>query len=32
VYIRLNAQGNEVTDLRVGGSVVPVLDGRLRLP
>jgi trans-2,3-dihydro-3-hydroxyanthranilate isomerase len=32
VHIRLQARGNEATDLRVGGSVVPVLDGRLRLP
>jgi trans-2,3-dihydro-3-hydroxyanthranilate isomerase len=32
VHIRLNAQGSEATNLRAGGSVVPVLDGRLRLP
>jgi trans-2,3-dihydro-3-hydroxyanthranilate isomerase len=32
VHIRLQARGNAATDLRVGGSVVPVLDGRLRLP
>lgn len=32
VHICLQARGGEATDLRVGGSVVPVLDGRLRLP
>lgn len=32
VHIRVQAHGNAATDLRVGGSVVPVLDGRLRLP
>jgi trans-2,3-dihydro-3-hydroxyanthranilate isomerase len=32
VHIRVQARGNAATDLRVGGSVVPVLDGRLRLP
>jgi trans-2,3-dihydro-3-hydroxyanthranilate isomerase len=31
VYIRLRAVGGFVTDIRVGGGVVPVLDGRLRL-
>jgi trans-2,3-dihydro-3-hydroxyanthranilate isomerase len=32
VHIRLQARGTEATDLRVGGGVVPVLEGRLRLP
>jgi trans-2,3-dihydro-3-hydroxyanthranilate isomerase len=31
VHIRLRAVGGAVTDIRVGGGVVPVLDGRLRL-
>ena len=32
VHIRLRAGGGRVTDIEVGGSVVPVLEGRLRLP
>ena len=31
IHIRLTMQGEEVTEIRVGGSVVPVLDGELRL-
>jgi trans-2,3-dihydro-3-hydroxyanthranilate isomerase len=31
VHIRLRAVGGAVTDIRVGGGVVPVLEGRLRL-
>jgi trans-2,3-dihydro-3-hydroxyanthranilate isomerase len=32
VRIRLRVRNGVVTDLGVGGSVVPVLEGRLRLP
>jgi trans-2,3-dihydro-3-hydroxyanthranilate isomerase len=32
VHIRLRARDGGVSDIRVGGSVVPVLDGRLRVP
>jgi trans-2,3-dihydro-3-hydroxyanthranilate isomerase len=32
VHIRLRAVGGAVSDLRVGGGVVPALDGRLHLP
>lgn len=32
VHIRLRTGGGGVTDIEIGGSVVPVLDGRLRLP
>jgi len=32
VHIRLQAHGADATDIRVGGGVVPVLEGRLRLP
>jgi trans-2,3-dihydro-3-hydroxyanthranilate isomerase len=32
VHIRLRAPGGVVTDIAVGGSVVPVLEGRLRVP
>jgi trans-2,3-dihydro-3-hydroxyanthranilate isomerase len=32
VRIRLRAPDGRPTDIRVGGGVVPVLDGRLRLP
>jgi trans-2,3-dihydro-3-hydroxyanthranilate isomerase len=32
VHIRLTASGRGVTDIAVGGSVVPVLEGRLTLP
>ena len=32
VHIRLRAREGGVTDIRVGGGVVPVLEGRLRLP
>jgi len=32
VRIRLRAPGGQPTDIRVGGGVVPVLEGRLRLP
>jgi trans-2,3-dihydro-3-hydroxyanthranilate isomerase len=32
VHIRLRAQGGSVTDISVGGSVVPVLEGRLPMP
>jgi trans-2,3-dihydro-3-hydroxyanthranilate isomerase len=31
VHIRLRAVGDAVTDIRVGGGVVPVLEGRLHL-
>jgi trans-2,3-dihydro-3-hydroxyanthranilate isomerase len=31
VHIRLTAYGGTVTDIRVGGGVVPVLEGELRL-
>jgi trans-2,3-dihydro-3-hydroxyanthranilate isomerase len=32
VHIRLRAQGGTVTDISVGGSVVPVLEGRIQVP
>ena len=32
VHIRLRASDGRAADIRVGGSVVPVLEGRLRLP
>ena len=32
VHIRLRAQDGKATDISVGGSVVPVLEGRLRVP
>lgn len=32
VHIALAANGRDVTDLRVGGAVVPVIEGRLRVP
>jgi trans-2,3-dihydro-3-hydroxyanthranilate isomerase len=32
VHVRLRVRDGRPTDLAVGGSVVPVLDGRLRLP
>lgn len=32
VHIRLGLRNGRVSDIRVGGNVVPVLDGRLRLP
>ncbi len=32
ILIRLRAPDGRPTDIRVGGGVVPVLDGRLRLP
>lgn len=32
VHIRLRAAAGTATDIRVGGGVVPVLEGRLRLP
>jgi trans-2,3-dihydro-3-hydroxyanthranilate isomerase len=32
VHIRLRKDGERVTDIGVGGSVVPVLEGRLRMP
>jgi trans-2,3-dihydro-3-hydroxyanthranilate isomerase len=32
VHIRLRVRDGRPTDIAVGGSVVPVLDGRLRLP
>ena len=32
VHIRLRVRDGSATDIRVGGSVVPVLEGRLRLP
>jgi trans-2,3-dihydro-3-hydroxyanthranilate isomerase len=32
VHIRLRVRGGRPTDIRVGGGVVPVLDGRLRVP
>ncbi|HEY4659410.1 MAG TPA: hypothetical protein VIH11_07870, partial [Gemmatimonadaceae bacterium] len=31
VHIRLAMQGDEITEIRVGGSVVPVLEGELRI-
>ena len=31
VYIRLAMEGGTITEIRVGGSVVPVLDGELRI-
>ena len=31
VHIRLTARGGIVTDIRVGGGVVPVLEGALRM-
>lgn len=32
VHIRLSTRGGRTPDIRVGGGVVPVLDGTLRLP
>src|SRR5262249_25044191 len=32
VHIRLRAEGGTATEIGVGGSVVPVLEGRLSLP
>jgi trans-2,3-dihydro-3-hydroxyanthranilate isomerase len=32
VHIRIAMREGRIAELRVGGSVVPVLDGRLRLP
>jgi trans-2,3-dihydro-3-hydroxyanthranilate isomerase len=32
VHIRLHARDGTPTDIRVGGAVVPVLEGRLRIP
>jgi hypothetical protein len=32
VHIRLRARDGGATDIGVGGSVVPVLEGRLRVP
>jgi len=31
VHIRLTASGGTITNIRVGGGVVPVLEGELRL-
>jgi trans-2,3-dihydro-3-hydroxyanthranilate isomerase len=31
IHIRLAMQGEEITEIRVGGSVVPVLEGELRI-
>jgi len=31
VHIRLATRGGAVTDIRVGGGVVPVLEGELRI-
>ena len=31
IHIRLAMQGDEITEIRVGGSVVPVLEGELRI-
>ena len=31
VHIRLTASGDTITNIRVGGGVVPVLEGELRL-
>ena len=31
VHIRLTERGRTVTDIRVGGGVVPVLEGELRI-
>jgi len=32
VHIRLRARGGSATDIGGGGGVVPVLEGRLRVP
>jgi trans-2,3-dihydro-3-hydroxyanthranilate isomerase len=32
VHVRLRARDGDVSDIRVGGGVVPVLHGRLRVP
>jgi trans-2,3-dihydro-3-hydroxyanthranilate isomerase len=32
LHLRLRVRGGEATDLRVGGRVVPIIEGRLRLP
>jgi predicted PhzF superfamily epimerase YddE/YHI9 len=32
VHITLSARGGRVSDIRVGGGVVPVLEGTLTLP
>ena len=32
VHIRVATSGGRISDIRVGGSVVPALDGRLRIP
>ncbi|HUG36126.1 MAG TPA: PhzF family phenazine biosynthesis protein [Candidatus Limnocylindrales bacterium] len=32
IHIRIAMSAGRITELRVGGSVVPVIDGRLRLP
>ena len=32
IHITLSMEGAAIRDRRVGGSVVPVLEGRLRLP
>lgn len=32
VHVTLALRDGAVTDIRVGGAVVPVLDGRLTLP
>jgi trans-2,3-dihydro-3-hydroxyanthranilate isomerase len=32
VHIRVATSGGRLSDIRVGGSVVPALDGRLRIP
>ena len=31
VHIQLTARGSTVTNIRVGGGVVPVLEGELRI-
>ncbi|HUK64944.1 MAG TPA: PhzF family phenazine biosynthesis protein, partial [Dongiaceae bacterium] len=32
VHISLTARGTACTDIRVGGSVVPVIEGTVRIP
>jgi trans-2,3-dihydro-3-hydroxyanthranilate isomerase len=32
LHIRVGTGGGRITDIQVGGSVVPVIDGRLRMP
>jgi len=32
LHIRVGTGGGRITDIQVGGGVVPVIDGRLRMP